>query len=64
MGELEAIVRQAVGSSDLIEFVRFDAGDVLRKERDGHGPRMLPPPFSRDGRLVAGCGADLAGEIR
>ena len=46
MGELAAIVRQAVGSSDLMEFVRFDAGDVLRKERDGHGPRML--------RLVVG----------
>ena len=46
MGELEAVVRQAVGSSDLMEFVRFDSGDVLRKERGGHGPRML--------RLVVG----------
>ena len=46
MGELEAIVRQAVGSSDLMEFVRFDSGDVLRKERGGQGPRML--------RLVVG----------
>jgi len=41
IGELEAVVRQAVGSSDLMEFVRFDSGDVLRKERGGHGPRML-----------------------
>src|SRR6478609_3762217 len=46
MGELEAIVRQAVGASDLMEFVRFDSGDVLRKERGGQGPRML--------RLVVG----------
>lgn len=46
MGELEAVVRQAVGSSDLMEFVRFDSGDVLRKERGGQGPRML--------RLVVG----------
>ena len=46
IGELEAVVRQAVGSSDLMEFVRFDSGDVLRKERGGQGPRML--------RLVVG----------
>ena len=39
-------MRQAVGSSDLMEFVRFDSGDVLRKERGGHGPRIL--------RLVVG----------
>ena len=24
-----------------MEFVRFDAGEVLRKERGGRGPRML-----------------------
>ena len=46
MRELETVVQQAVGSSDLMEFVRFDSGDVLRKERDGQGPRML--------RLVVG----------
>ena len=46
MGELEAVVRHSVGSSDLMEFVRFDSGDVLRKERGGQGPRML--------RLVVG----------
>jgi uncharacterized protein (DUF302 family) len=44
--ELEAVVRRALGSSDLMEFVRFDAGDVLRKERGGQGPKML--------RLVVG----------
>jgi hypothetical protein len=41
MGELEAVVRHSVGSSDLMEFVRFDSGDVLRKEHGGQGPRML-----------------------
>src|SRR6478609_7994367 len=46
MGELEAIVRRAVGTSDLMEFVRFDSGEVLRKERGGQGPGML--------RLVVG----------
>jgi uncharacterized protein (DUF302 family) len=46
IGELEAVVRDSVGSSDLMEFVRFDSGDVLRKERGGQGPRML--------RLVVG----------
>jgi uncharacterized protein (DUF302 family) len=46
IGELEEVVRHSVGSSDLMEFVRFDSGDVLRKERGGQGPRML--------RLVVG----------
>ena len=45
-GELEAVVRQAVGPSDLMEFVRFDSGEVLRKEGGGQGPQML--------RLVVG----------
>ena len=44
--ELEEVVRGAVGSSDLMEFARFDSGEVLRKERGGHGPQML--------RLVVG----------
>jgi hypothetical protein len=44
--ELEDVVRRAIGSSDLMEFVRFDAGEVLRKERNGHGPQIL--------RLVVG----------
>jgi len=37
IGELEAVVRDSVGPSDLMEFVRFDSGDVLRKERGGQG---------------------------
>ena len=41
MADLENLVNQAVGSSDLMEFVRFDAGEVLRKERNGQGPKTL-----------------------
>jgi hypothetical protein len=44
--ELEDVVHRAVGSSDLMEFDRFDAGFVLRKERGGDGPKTL--------RLVVG----------
>jgi uncharacterized protein (DUF302 family) len=44
--ELEAVVHGAIGSSELMEFVRFDAGEVLRKERGGQGPKMV--------RLVVG----------
>ena len=44
--ELEEVVRRAVGSSELMEFVRFDAGEVLRKGRNGEGPKIL--------RLVVG----------
>lgn len=46
MADLEKLVRGAVGSSELMEFVRFDAGEVLRKERGGRGPKIL--------RLVVG----------
>ena len=46
LSELETVVRQAVGASDLMEFVRFDSGDILRKERGGQGPKTL--------RLVVG----------
>ena len=46
VAELEAVVHGAIGASELMEFVRFDSGDVLRKERGGQGPRML--------RLVVG----------
>jgi hypothetical protein len=46
VADLEEVVQGAVGSSDLMEFVRFDAGEVLGKERGGLGPRIL--------RLVVG----------
>lgn len=46
LADLEEVVQGAIGSSALMEFVRFDAGEVLRKERDGQGPKIL--------RLVVG----------
>jgi aliphatic nitrilase len=45
-GELEHVVRGAIGSSELMEFARFDSGEVLRKSQGGHGPKIL--------RLVVG----------
>ena len=44
--DLEEVVHGTIGSSGLMEFVRFDAGEVLRKERNGRGPKIL--------RLVVG----------
>lgn len=44
--ELEKVVRGAIGSSELMEFARFDAGEVLRKSQGGDGPKIL--------RLVVG----------
>ena len=46
VADLVEVVQGAIGSSDLMEFVRFEVGEVLRKERGGHGPRIL--------RLVVG----------
>jgi hypothetical protein len=46
LADLEKVVRAAIGPSDLMEFTRFDAGEVLSKERGGKGPRIL--------RIVAG----------
>jgi uncharacterized protein (DUF302 family) len=44
--DLEEVVHGAIGSSGLMEFARFDAGAILRKERSGLGPQIL--------RLVVG----------
>ena len=41
LGDLERVVQTAVGSSDLMEFARFDLGEVLRKERGGQDPKIL-----------------------
>jgi hypothetical protein len=41
VADLERVVQEAIGSSNLMEFARFDAGEVLRKERGGHGSRIL-----------------------
>ena len=41
VADLEAVVQGAVGSSDLMEFARYDAGEVLCKGRGGQGPKIL-----------------------
>ena len=41
LADLEKLVHGAIGSSGLMEFVRFDPGEVLRKERGGEGFKML-----------------------
>ena len=41
LAELEAVVQKALGSSGLMEFIRYDSGDVLRKETGGNGPKMF-----------------------
>jgi len=41
VAQLEEVVERAVGSSQLMEFVRFDAGEILRAERGGRGPKIL-----------------------
>lgn len=46
MEELEALVQTAIGSSGLMEFARYNAGDILRKERGPAAPQIL--------RLVVG----------
>ena len=45
VADLEAVVQGAIGSSDLMEFTRFDAGDVLRKGRGR--TRAEDPPARR-----------------
>ena len=39
--ELERMVNAVVGPTNLMEFARFDQGEVLRKELGENGPRML-----------------------
>jgi uncharacterized protein (DUF302 family) len=46
VADLEGVVQAAIGSSDLMEFIRFDAGEVLRKEQGRQESRIL--------RLVVG----------
>ena len=46
IADLEDVVHGAVGSSDLMEFARFDIGEVLRKEQGVNGPKSI--------RLVVG----------
>ena len=44
--ELEKVVERAIGSSGLMEFARFDLGEVLRKQHGPQAPRIV--------RLVVG----------
>jgi len=46
VADLEEVVHGAIGSSDLMEFARFDIGEVLRKEQGGNKPKSV--------RLVVG----------
>jgi uncharacterized protein (DUF302 family) len=39
--ELEKVVHKAIGSSNLMEFIRFDLGEVLRKELGEEAPQSL-----------------------
>lgn len=39
--EMEKFVQRVVGTSNLMEFARYDAGEVLRKERGGDNPKIL-----------------------
>ena len=39
--DFEEVVRGALANSELMEIDRFDAGQILRKERGERGPRIL-----------------------
>ncbi len=41
IADLQPVVDAAVGPSGLMEFARFDAGEVLRKEPGGDGNKLL-----------------------
>jgi uncharacterized protein (DUF302 family) len=41
LAELQEVVEDAIGSSQLMEFARYDAGEVLRKESGEQLPRIL-----------------------
>jgi uncharacterized protein (DUF302 family) len=44
--ELEEVIHKAIGTSGLMEFTRFNIGEILRKESGAETPRIL--------RLVVG----------
>jgi len=46
VADVEEIMRSCVGSSGLIEFLRFNHGDIVHKEKTGSKPRIV--------RLVVG----------
>jgi uncharacterized protein (DUF302 family) len=39
--DLEQLVQGAIGPSGLMEFVRFDAGEILRKEANSDSPQIV-----------------------
>jgi hypothetical protein len=39
--ELEQIIHKAIGASDLMEFARFNIGEILRKESGAKTPHIL-----------------------
>ena len=41
LAELQKVIEDAIGASQLMEFARYDAGEVLRKESGGQLPRIL-----------------------
>jgi uncharacterized protein (DUF302 family) len=41
IADVEEFVHEAGGSSDLMEFTRFDAGEILRKEQSGQATKIL-----------------------
>ena len=44
--EFEKVVQGAVGPSDLMEFIRFDIGGVLRKELKDRAPNQVLRQFA------------------
>jgi len=41
MFEIETVVNNAIGSSELMEFARFDAGEIVNKENNQHRYKLL-----------------------
>ncbi len=39
--DLERVINKTIGPSGLMEFARFDIGEILRKERGTQSPRIL-----------------------
>jgi len=39
--DLESIIHKAIGPSGLMEFARFDIGEIMRKEHSAQKPRIL-----------------------
>ena len=39
--EVEIVVNNAIGTSGLVEFTRFDIGEILRKEHGEEAPKIL-----------------------